>query len=347
MQRTEGRRRETDEDVRELLSTVRRVAVLGMKTEAQADKPAFYVPAYALRHGLSIVPIPVLHPDAKEILGQTTYPSVAAIPGPIDLVNVFRRSADVPAHLDDLLAKRPRAVWMQSGIRNEAVAARLLEAGIDVVQDRCLMVDLRLLRLRAEPGPCRDRMAGALVCAQTQEGPMAELITAKNANKIVGVQWPNGLNCYSFAAKCQNPGGAGPVACVPGAKAGAPVLQAGITAQTLWAACIADGFTDASGGVLLNNYKMANPPPCSGAEYLVAVFLDTRNSFHFARHLDASPKRMWVHKPSAVQDAHNMQGGYYLLDDISNATWGPYFKFVGYLKAPMAGVTVNRGAFLP
>lgn len=175
---------------------------------------------------------------------------------------------------------------------------------------------------------------------------MAELITAKNAGKIVGVRWPNGLNCYSFAAKCDNPGGAGAVACVPGAKAGAPVLQAGINARTLWAACIADGFEDASGGVLSNAYKMANPPVCGGHEYLVAVFLDTRGSFHFARHLDNSAKRAWVHKPSAVQDAHNMQGGYYLLNDISNANWAPYFSFVGYLKAPMAGITVNRGAFL-
>ncbi len=57
-------------------------------------------------------------------------------------MNLFRRSADVPGHLGDILAKRPRAVWMQSGIRNEAVAERLLEAGIDVVQDRCLLVEL-------------------------------------------------------------------------------------------------------------------------------------------------------------------------------------------------------------
>jgi hypothetical protein len=71
------------------------------------------------------------------------YRRVADIPGDVDLVNVFRRSEDVPPHLDDILAKKPKAVWMQSGIRHDEVAERLARAGIDVVQDRCLMVEVR------------------------------------------------------------------------------------------------------------------------------------------------------------------------------------------------------------
>ena len=67
------------------------------------------------------------------------------MPGEIDLVNVFRKSKDLAAHLDDLLAKRPSAVWLQSGIREDAFAEALLSAGIDVVQDRCIMVDHRKL----------------------------------------------------------------------------------------------------------------------------------------------------------------------------------------------------------
>ena len=69
------------------------------------------------------------------------YRRLVVIPGEVDLVNVFRRSVDIPAHLDDMLAKRPKAVWFQSGIRNAEVAERLARAGIKVVQDRCLMID--------------------------------------------------------------------------------------------------------------------------------------------------------------------------------------------------------------
>ncbi|WP_437313599.1 CoA-binding protein [Sorangium sp. So ce385] len=135
----------SDDDARvaELVRGARRVAVLGIKTEAQADQPAFYVPSYLHRAGVEVIPVPVYYPDVKTILGQQVYRRVADVPGPIDIVDVFRRGQDVAAHLDDLLAARPRAVWLQSGIRNDQVAERLVEAGILVVQDRCLMVDHR------------------------------------------------------------------------------------------------------------------------------------------------------------------------------------------------------------
>ncbi|WP_437964288.1 CoA-binding protein [Sorangium sp. So ce260] len=129
--------------VAELVRAARRVAVLGIKTEAQADQPAFYVPSYLQSAGMEVIPVPVYYPDVKTILGQQVYRRVADAPGPIDIVDVFRRGQDVTAHLDDLLAARPRAVWLQSGIRNDRVAERLVEAGILVVQSRCLMVDHR------------------------------------------------------------------------------------------------------------------------------------------------------------------------------------------------------------
>ncbi|WP_438014228.1 CoA-binding protein [Sorangium sp. So ce315] len=129
--------------VAELVRSARRVAVLGIKTEAQADQPAFYVPSYLKSAGVEVIPVPVYYPDVNTILGQQVYRRVADVPGPIDIVDVFRRGQDVAAHLDDLLAARPRAVWLQSGIRNDAVAERLVEAGVLVVQDRCLMVDHR------------------------------------------------------------------------------------------------------------------------------------------------------------------------------------------------------------
>jgi len=140
-----GRELLTDDELRTLLRDVKRVAVLGIKTEAQSDQPAFYVPSYLASAGVEVVPVPVYYPEATAILGQPVYRSVAAVAGVVDIVDVFRRPADLMAHLDDLLAARPRAVWLQSGIRHDAFCDALRAQGIDVVQDRCLMVDHRRL----------------------------------------------------------------------------------------------------------------------------------------------------------------------------------------------------------
>ena len=140
-----------DAKIRDLLATTKRVAVLGIKTEAQADQAAFYVPKFLSEHGVEVVPVPVYYPEAKQILGRPVFRKLADIPGAIDMVDVFRRPSDVPAHVQDLLAKRPRAVWLQLGIRNDAAAEELARAGILVVQDRCLMVDWRRLGPRAPP----------------------------------------------------------------------------------------------------------------------------------------------------------------------------------------------------
>jgi uncharacterized protein len=132
--------------VSRLLSEANRVAVLGIKTERQNFQPAYYVPEYLSHSGYDVVPVPTYYPDVQEILGKPVYRTVAEIPEPVDLVLVFRRSQDVLQHVDDLLAARPGAVWMQSGIRNEEAARRLAEAGIKVVQDRCAMVEHRRSR---------------------------------------------------------------------------------------------------------------------------------------------------------------------------------------------------------
>lgn len=134
---------EDEAKVAELVRSAKRVAVLGIKTEAQAGQPAFYVPKYLADAGVEVVPVPVYYPDVTQILGRRVYRKVADVPGEIDIVDVFRRSPDVAGHREDLLASKPRAVWLQSGIRNDAVAEELAKAGILVVQDRCLMVDHR------------------------------------------------------------------------------------------------------------------------------------------------------------------------------------------------------------
>ena len=119
-----------------LIHQTTRIAVLGIKTEAQADQPSVYVPMYMQKAGFEIIPVPVYYPDATAILGQKVYRRLVDIPGDIDMVDVFRRSHDVTGHIDDILAKKPQSVWFQSGIRNDAAAEIFAKAGIKVVQDR-------------------------------------------------------------------------------------------------------------------------------------------------------------------------------------------------------------------
>ena len=133
---------DTPEQLRALLERTHRIAVLGVKTP-ESGQPAYYVPDHAHRAGYDVIPVPVYYPEMRELFGNPVYRTLAAIPGDIDLVDVFRRPQDIPKHVDDILEKRPKAVWFQSGIRHDAVAEQLARAGIDVVQDRCLLVELR------------------------------------------------------------------------------------------------------------------------------------------------------------------------------------------------------------
>ena len=142
-ERSAGRMITDGAEIARVAAEAKRVAVLGIKTERQSDQPAFYVPEYLHQAGVEVVPVPVYYPEAKEILGAKVYRRVQDVPGEIDILDVFRRPDDLPPHLDDVLAKRPKLVWLQSGIRHPGFAQKLLEAGIDVVQDRCLMVEHR------------------------------------------------------------------------------------------------------------------------------------------------------------------------------------------------------------
>ena len=132
---------ETPAEIDALLPTLHTIAVLGIKI-AETNAPAYYVAEHAQRAGIRVIPVPVYYPDVTEILGENVYRRLADIPVPLDAVVVFRRAHRIPEHVDDILAARPRAVWMQLGIRNDEVARRLSDAGIDVVQDHCLMIEL-------------------------------------------------------------------------------------------------------------------------------------------------------------------------------------------------------------
>ena len=138
---------ETTDEMRALLRRSHRIAVLGIKPESRADQPAHFVPVYTREAGFEVIPVPVYYPEVTEILGTPVYRRLVDVPGEIDIVNVFRRPEHVPPHVRDIIAKRPKAVWMQLGIRNDDAAERLARAGIDVVQDRCLKVELMRMGL--------------------------------------------------------------------------------------------------------------------------------------------------------------------------------------------------------
>jgi predicted CoA-binding protein len=139
----QGRLLNDASDIQRAVRSARRVAVVGIKTEAQRDQPAFYVPEYLVDAGLEVVPVPVYYPQVTEILGVPVYRRLADVPGELDVAIMFRRPVDLMAHLDDVLAKGPKLVWLQSGIREPNFARALTDAGIDVVQDRCFMVEHR------------------------------------------------------------------------------------------------------------------------------------------------------------------------------------------------------------
>lgn len=135
----------TDAEIAELLRETKRIAVLGIKPEDHAGQPAFYVPSAMQAAGCEIIPVPVYYPEVTEILGEKVYRRLADIPGEIDMINVFRRSKDVFQHVDAIIARRPKSVWLQLGIRDDDAAERFAKAGIKVVQDLCLMVEHRAL----------------------------------------------------------------------------------------------------------------------------------------------------------------------------------------------------------
>ncbi|MGZ5492662.1 MAG: CoA-binding protein [Thermoanaerobaculia bacterium] len=127
--------------IHDLIGATRTIAVLGIKPESHADQAAHYVPAHMAAAGYEVVPVPVYYPDVTEILGKKVFRKLSDIGRPIDMVNVFRRPSDIPPHVDDIIAAKPKSVWFQLGIRNDEAARQLAEAGIKVVQDRCLMVE--------------------------------------------------------------------------------------------------------------------------------------------------------------------------------------------------------------
>jgi predicted CoA-binding protein len=125
-----------DEAIRRLLEKVRRIAVVGLSPKPHRD--SHRVARYLLESGYEIVPV---YPREEQILGQRVYRRVQDVPGAVDLVDVFRRSEELPEVIDDALAARAGALWLQLGCIDESGARRARDAGLTVVMDRCLMVE--------------------------------------------------------------------------------------------------------------------------------------------------------------------------------------------------------------
>jgi len=125
-----------DDAIRSLLESTRRIAVVGLSPKPH--RTSHRIGLYLQEQGYEIVPV---YPREDQILGEKAYRRVQDVPGPVDLVNVFRRSEDLPSVFDDVLASSATAVWTQLGCLDPEGARRALDAGLTVVMDRCIMVD--------------------------------------------------------------------------------------------------------------------------------------------------------------------------------------------------------------
>lgn len=130
----------SDQEIKEILSKYKTVAVIGMSKNPEKD--AYAIPQYMKNKGYRIIPV---NPTADEILGEKAYKKVSDIPGPVDIVDVFRPSEDVPNYVEDVIATKPKVFWLQLGIENTPAEEKVAAAGIKVVFNRCIMAEHKRL----------------------------------------------------------------------------------------------------------------------------------------------------------------------------------------------------------
>jgi predicted CoA-binding protein len=140
----------SDDTLRELLTTARTIAIVG--ASSRPDRPSNGVMRFLLGEGYEVIPV---NPNETKVVGRQVYPSLADLPRPVDIVNVFRRSGFTPPIAQDAVRIGATAFWLQLGIRNEDAAARAAAGGLIVVQDLCISIVIRELRI-----PSRHRLAG-------------------------------------------------------------------------------------------------------------------------------------------------------------------------------------------
>lgn len=130
-----------DQEIKDLFQSAKTIAVVGLSNNPA--RASLGVSRFLQRHGYRIIPV---NPNETEVLGEKAYPSVKDIPGPVDIVDIFRRSARVPEVIDDVLQKEGiRCVWMQEGVINREAAKKAEDAGLPVVMDRCILKEMARL----------------------------------------------------------------------------------------------------------------------------------------------------------------------------------------------------------
>jgi uncharacterized protein len=129
-----------DTDLERILREAKTVAVVGLSPKP--DRPSFRVASYLQREGYRVIPV---NPAVEEVLGERSYPNLQAVPDKIDVVDIFRRSEEVPPIVDEAIEVSAPVVWMQEGVINEDAAARAEQAGLKVVMNRCMQKEHRRL----------------------------------------------------------------------------------------------------------------------------------------------------------------------------------------------------------
>ncbi len=124
----------------DILRKHRTVAVVGISS--REDRPSYRVASYLKEHGYRIIPV---NPREREVLGESCYPDICSIPEPVEVVDIFRRPRQVPRVVAEAMYAGAKAIWMQEGIVHEGAARRAREAGLEVVMDRCMMLEHRKL----------------------------------------------------------------------------------------------------------------------------------------------------------------------------------------------------------
>jgi predicted CoA-binding protein len=129
-----------NENIAQILENFRRIAVVGISNKP--ERPGYRIPLFMQEQGYKIIPV---NPGLDEVLGEKCYPSLLEIPGEIEIVDIFRRPEYVDQIVDEAIKKGAKVIWMQSGIVNEGAAKKAIEAGIQVVMDRCIKTEYNRL----------------------------------------------------------------------------------------------------------------------------------------------------------------------------------------------------------
>ena len=132
-------------NIERILREARTVAVVGLSP--RPERPSYGVASYLQQQGYRIIPV---NPTVDQVLGERSYPDLKSVPERIDVVDIFRRSEEVPAVVEDAIQVGARVIWMQEGVINEAAAARAREAGLEVVMDRCMLKEHQRLPRKTE-----------------------------------------------------------------------------------------------------------------------------------------------------------------------------------------------------